>query len=253
MIKTLIILLLTSIFSTPASARVFDLSQRTFATYFGGEVGSSMLSKQPWGDASGASTATNESVRMNYAGELGLLMAFSKVNFRFGVEYLAPQHLGDILGTNSNTGVQYFTLDSTTRAIVPKATIEFVVYKGKATSLIFGGSAGYAMVTMENHYTMTAAGAAALSAPSYIEKGQASAVSGEGFVGYEFVFSDNVTLLTTLGYRYLVVGSLKHQNATTVSGGTAVTVGSPVLNNSSQDRTLNLSSANAGLIFRFYF
>lgn len=256
MIRALATFALFALIGSQASARVFNLNDRSFATYFGGGIGPSNLSRQPWGKScsNGANIcSTDKSTKYNYSGEFGALFAGTKMNFRLGVEFLLPQHMSEVQGTNASSGASLFTLDSTTRAIIPKATIELVAWKTKLTSLIFGGSVGYAMVTMENDYTMTATGTAQLGTGSFNEKGKGTATSGEGFVGFEFVFSDNVTLMTTLGYRYLVVNRLTHASATKVIGGGTVAEGDLVTNEDGTARTLNLSSANAGLNFRFYF
>lgn len=232
-----------------ASARVFNLADRHLGTYVGGTIGNSQLSRQPWGDSSG-STTTSESVRLNYSGEIGVLFATAKMNFRFGVEYLQPQKLSEVKGMDAS-GNQDFLLKTNTRAIIPKAVLELVVYKTPTSALMFGGSFGYATVTMENNYTVM--DAASLGTGNFNEKASGTTLSGEGFVGYEFEFSDNVTVLTSLGYRYLLVNTLKYENNATIIGGTSVTEGSTVRNTNGEARTLNLSSANMGLLFRFYF
>lgn len=246
-----VIFLMTALFSSVAQARVFDLNAASFGTYFGGTIGSSQLSKQPWGDSSGATTTTDTPIRLNYSGEFGFLVAVPKINLRFGVEYLQPQQLSDIKGKNLSEQ-QVFTLNSNTRAIMPKASVEFVVWKTNSSAFIFGGSAGYAMVTMENQYQMTAQGTTDFGVGDYNEKATGNAIGAEGFIGYEFVFSDNVTLFTNLGYRYLMVTKLKHQNANSAIGG-AVTKGSTVTNQDGTNRNLNMSAAQAAIHFRFYF
>lgn len=252
MLKISVITLMTVLFSANAHARVFDLRNRSFGTYFGGTIGTSELSKQPWGDSSGATTSTDQSVKLNYSGEFGVLAASQKVNFRAGIEFLQPQKLSDIKGTSTVDQKHLFNLSSNTRAIIPKATFEFVVWKTNTSAFMFGGGVGYAMVTMENQYQITTDGTSALGVSSYVEKASGNAVQGEGFVGYEFAFSDNVTLFTNLGYRYLMVSELKHENAAAAIGG-AVTKGSKVLKQNGENRTLDLSAGQAAIQFRFYF
>ena len=246
-----VILLMTVLFSGSAHARVFDLQAASFGTYFGGTIGSSQLSKQPWGDSSGLTTTTDSPVRLNYSGEFGILMAIPKINLRFGIEYLQPQRLSDIRGKNASDQL-LFILDSNTRAIIPKASVEFVVSKTNASAIIFGGSVGYAMVTMENQYEMTAQGNTDLGVGNYNEKATGNALAAEGFLGYEFVFSDNVTLFTNLGYRHLLVTKLSYQNSAATIGG-AATKGSTVTNQDGTNRNLNLGAAQAAFHFRFYF
>ena len=247
-----VITLMTVLFSAPAQARVFDLRSSSFATYFGGSIGSSQLSKQPWGDSSGPATTTfDQSVKLNYSGEFGVLMGVPKVNIRLGIEYLQPQKLSDIKGKNASDQ-QLFILSSNTRAIIPKAALEFIVWKTNSSAFIFGGSVGYAMVTMENQYQMDTAGTTAFGVGSYGEKGTGNAIGSEGFVGYEFVFSDNVTVFANLGYRYLLVTELKHQVAHTGING-AVAKDSTVVNSDGKNRNLNLSAGQAAIQFRFYF
>lgn len=257
MVRSLTLFALFALVSSQASARVFNLKDRSIATYFGGEFGLSQLSRQAYGDSCSNGSnicATDKSEKFNYSGEVGVLFASQAANFRLGVEFLEPQHLSGIKGTNASTSASLFTLNSTTRAIIPKGSLEFVIWKTDETSLIFGGSVGYAMVSMENEYTMTATGNAQLGTTGdFVEKGAGNAIDGEGFVGFEFVFSDNVTMLSSLSYRYLQVAKLTHQNAATVIGGTTVAKGDPVDNSDGTARTLNLSSINLGLNFRFYF
>lgn len=248
----MVIFLIAALFSPLAEARVFDLKSATIGTYFGGTIGSSQLSKQPWGDSSGTTTVTDSSVRLNYSGEFGVLMAIPKINLRFGVEYLQPQRISDIRGRNSSDQL-LFTLNSNTRAIIPKATVEFVVSQTNSSAIIFGGSAGYAMVTMENQYEIGPQGPTDYpSVTNFSEKAKGNAIGAEGFIGYEFVFSDNVTLFTNVGYRYLLVTELKHQNSHTGYNG-PVAKDSTVTNQDGKNRTLNMSAAQAAFHFRFYF
>lgn len=251
MLRQSVISLMTVLISASANAKVFNLKESNFGTYFGGTIASSQLSKQPWGDSSGPNTSYDQSVKLNYSGEFGVLMAIPKINLRFGVEYLQPQKLSDIRGKNPSDQL-LFILSSNTRAIIPKASVEFVIWKTNSSALMFGGSVGYAMVTMENQYQMDTEGTNEFGVGSYNEKATGNAIGSEGFVGYEFVFSDNVTLFTSLGYRYLLVGELKHQVAHTGING-AVAKDSTVVNVDGKNRDLNLSAGQAAIQFRFYF
>lgn len=220
------------------------------APYVRGSIGYSQLQDAAFADSSGPNTVIDGSVPWNYSGELGLALGITdNVFLRFGAELLSAGN-GDITGSSS-AGAQWFKLDSKVFVFNPNIGVEYI-YSATGNWRFFTAlSVGMAQVTLENRYTMTTAGAAAL-VPSYNEKADATAYGGWVSSGMEALFTDNVTFMLDFGYRYLPIKEMKHKgNATTIAQG-AVVKGNILKNSDGSARELDLGGFFASLSFRFY-
>lgn len=237
------------VFSSAASARKFDMPNEMFATYFGGGYGISNVSDHAFSMSSGSDVQTDKTVGSNYGGELGVLFASSRFQLRIGGEYIVAKTLEGVSGQSGAT--PYFTMSSKISALVPKASIEFPLWKRLESRVSFGGGAGLASVSLEQSYSMTTAGSTALGVGDYIEKGEASVLMWNAYLVGETLFVDTTTVALEAGYRSLKVGTLKSQKATAaITGGQAP--GSTLLNGDGNARSFDLGGAYVNLYFRFY-
>lgn len=234
-----------------AQARVFDYKDSGIAPYIRGTGGLSQLNQDAFANSSGNSTV-NGSSKYNYGAEIGLMLGLSQdVHFRLGAEIIQESPVNG-QGVDSS-GSALYTINSTVFIFNPNAALEFVLNKKGNTRFYFQLGAGYANVAVTNAYTMTSAGQTALGVGSFTENLYANTISGNAGFGMETLFTDNVTFLADLDYRYLPVTSLKYKSGVTnIVSPSGVSAGAPVVNGDGSARKLNLSGIYAGVAFRFY-
>lgn len=233
-----------------AEARTFDFKNERFASYFGGTYGASAVGDNAYGNSSGNGVTVDRRSAANASGELGFVISSPRANVRLGVEALFPRNYDDITGSDAS-GTALFTLKSKVMAFIPQAALEILFRPTAESRIIVGAGGGLAIVTLDNEYTMTSSGTTALGVGDFVESASARVGMGRAYVGYEFLFTDTVTLAAELGYRHLVVPSLKStRNSTAISG--TQSEGGDVLNMDGKPRSLDLGGAYAGVTFRFY-
>lgn len=238
------------IMAARAQARVFDFISERVATYFGGTFGPSSVGDMAYGGSSGSGVSFDKKTATNASGEFGLLLATPAANLKLGAEYLLPRNYSDIEGANA-AGTPLFQLSSKIQAIIPMATLELLAFRTPTSRMLIGVGGGLAFVSLENTYTMTAAGSTALGVGDFTESAKASVTTLHFYTGYEALFTDTVTAAFTLGYRHIPVPSLKStRDSTAISG--AQTESSDLKNMDGGNRSLNLGGAYVGLNFRFY-
>jgi len=249
----LLLVLGSVILGQSAEARVFSFKNEGIASYLHGTYGPSMLSQQPYATSSGVDTSLDKKFTYNVSGELGLLWVVSdRMAFRLGVEALQGYPaIKEAIGSNPS-GQQRMSVNSSVFAIHPSAALEYY-FSLQNSYRIFGyAGAGYAMVTMQNNYTLTAQGTSDLGGiTDYGEQSKATATSIIGGAGIEVHFSDTTTFLFDLNYRHLPVKNLTYQNSATGTQGAFVN-GQPVLNDDGSKRAIDLSGMSVGIGFRFY-
>lgn len=234
-----------------AEAKVFSYQNQTVAGYIRGGGGLSRLGQDAFIHSSGNATQfTDEDVQYNFSGELGAQFSMGAVNMRLGVEALRPKEL-EMKGTNASNA-ELFTLTSSVFVFSPMVTFEYVYSSGPSARFYGYAGLGYSMVTLDNHYEMTAAGTAAFTLQSYTEKGDATAYSTVAGMGFETLFVDNVAFAMDLGYRYLVVNGLKHKGSYSTIAQGAVNKGDKVENANGTDRSLDLSGITVNASFKFF-
>jgi len=245
------ILVLIFILSSRAEARVFDFNKESIAAYLRGTGVLSNAGDKAFSGSSGASTDLEGTVKYNFGGEFGVLFALaSDVSFRAGIELYQTKPVSEGKG-KSAAGADWFDLNSTVFSWGPVGTFEAVTWRGAGSRVFIYAGGGYASITMENEYTMTAAGATALSAASYTEKSEATAIYGFGGIGWETVFADATTLAFDVGYRYMPVSKFTYKADTATIQG-AKTKGSKVVNDDGSGRTLDMGGATMSVSLRFY-
>jgi hypothetical protein len=246
--------LLALLFSLNAKAYVFDFSSRTFSTYLRTTGGLNSLQRNAYapGEPNTVSFTDNNGVNSQISVEIGVAFTKPKAfTTRFGVEVLYPYTASGVTGKNSG-GAPLFSLNSQIYSIIPQLNFEYFVKQKDNWRIYLGGGAGYALTTLQNSYTMTPQGQSTLGVGSYSEVATGTSIMGQGFLGFEFLAFDNVTLAFDMGYRYLDV------NNYTASGGFAspqgqVAQGAPIKNADGTNRDTNLSGGFASVNFRFYF
>ena len=248
--KISIIVLGLMLFSLVSEARKFDFKSAGLAPYVRGSFGTSKLGSEAYAKSSGTSTRFKEDVSNNYSGEFGVVIATSKFNFRAGAEGLFPRTLSDIEGKD-DSGNLLFQMDSKLLAIIPTASVEVVVHSGADSKLTVGGGYGIAYVTLENIYRMTTLGTSTYGLSDHTEASKATAPSYQAYTSFEFVFSDNATMVLDLGYRYLLISSLAYKTDVNTFTGN-MRAGDTVVLNDRSTRSLDLSGPFVGLAFRFY-
>lgn len=233
-----------------SQARRFDMKTENFATYFGGSFGPSNLSDGAFSLSGGTDVTTDRIVRSNYSGEIGFTLTSNSGGLRFSGEYLLGQTLTGVVGTHSS-GTKYYDLNSKISAFVPMVLAEAPIWKGLESRAMIGGGLGYAFVSLDQEYTMTAAGTTALGVSDYIEKASTQALAWRVYTSFETLFVDTTTISFELGFRSIKVGSLQSlKDAAAISG--VQTKGSDLRNMDGSNRAFDLGGAYASVLFRFY-
>lgn len=234
-----------------ADARNFDFKSESVATYFGGSYGTSRVGDAAYGFAADAAVSTDKSVSTAASGEFGLLLSGKKMNLKLGAEYLLPRAYTDVKGTDA-AGTELFELSSKVTALIPMATLEFLAYQGPTSRMLIGVGGGVAFVSVANQFRPTAAAAGPFpGVAEHTEEASERVSSFVGYLGYETLFTDTVTVSIQAGYRHLPVRSLKATKANTSFTGNQ-TEGSEILNTNGSSRSLDLSGPFVGLSLRFY-
>ncbi len=238
-------------FGLTAEARLFDISKETFASYFLIGGGPSSLGDSPYRDESGSDVSFDSSYHSSLNGEFGFLYSTPTASLRFGFEVIKPN---DVKADASNaSGTALYNIKNDLLVFVPKLGLELNLAKTSSFGRFFAlFSVGYANLTMQNDYTLTAAGKAKYSGVSdhSIEaKGTATELTA-GFGG-EVHLNDTTTILLEATYRHLEFTSLTYsQDVATFVG--SKKEGSTVQDSDGQDRKLNFSGVGLSLGLRFY-
>lgn len=239
-----------SFFMTAAEARVFDFKNEHVALYFGGSFGSTNVSSGAFTNATPNDVIYDRQVQTASSAEFGLMFSTRLLNFRFGGEYLMPRDQAGINATNT-AGAALFSLTSKVSAIIPMVTIELMPYRGVLTRGLIGVGYGYALVSMSNEYTMAAAGTARWSKADYKEVGTGGGSFMQGYLGWEFLFTDTTTAAISAGVRYCRVASMTSSQDTNAIGGQQTT-GQEIFNSDGSHRSLDLGGGFLAINFRFY-
>ena len=126
---------------TPAAhARKFDLKSERFATYISGSYGPSYLSDSAFGKSGGPAVTTDQVVRTNLSGELGVVILADPVSLRLGAEYLFGRNINGAKGYNS-AGVEYFEVDSKVSAVIPFGAVEVTLLLQNDSRMYAGAGA----------------------------------------------------------------------------------------------------------------
>jgi hypothetical protein len=170
---------------------------------------------------------------------------------RLGGEFLIPRNYADIKGSNAS-GEVLFNLDCKVTAMIASAMLEFVTQQTGSSRVILGLGGGVGFVNLDNTYTFTNAGNTAFpTLADHTENSAARVTALKASLAYEVLFTDTVTAMFDLSYRYMPVRVLKGVNSVTTFTGSQ-SEGTDLYNHDGGNRTIDLSGGSIGLVFRFY-
>lgn len=250
-----IFMLLASIIGgARASARVFNYKETGLAAYIRGTGGLSSVGQEAFIHSSGAQTnSVDGRSNYDYSGELGFMFGFGPdFHLRLGAELIQHRPVSEASGTDTS-GTSLFTLNSSVTVFNPNVSFEYAFKTFGDSRFYFLGGVGLADVTIDNAYTMTSPGTSDYSVNDFTEKLSGSGISEHLGVGFETLFTDNVTISFDAGYRYLKVNKFKYKSdvkSILVPGGAKA--GDQALNDDGSARQLDLGGLLLGVTFKFY-
>jgi hypothetical protein len=229
-------------------ARVFKLTDESFATYLQGAVGPSLIQKSSY---ERSDVTFSNKVEYNLSGEVGVLFTVSRTNLKLGLEIIRPQAItgAQALGEGE---VPYYRVTSGIISYGPTIGFDFLLGASPHFRFFVSASLGYMKTTLKNDYAFTSEGQTRYGLIDYTEEGSAYSVMTRGGLGVEFSFSDNVTMALDAGYRSLVATGLQHERVAITLGG-PVSIGHTMKDENGADRKVDLSGATMGVGLRFYF
>ncbi|MCB0413883.1 MAG: hypothetical protein KDD50_06090 [Bdellovibrionales bacterium] len=254
----LAISLLILFVSIPGQARVFNFSSESIGAYFNATGQSSLLDRDPFVNSSGANTQfSNNGFEYHPGFELGVVSILSKgftitTSLQILKSDLYPRNF---VGFDSG-GTKLLDVTSSVFALNPKISFEFdMSNKGTTRSYMHFG-VGYADITIDQAYTLTAAGQStySFSASEYVEKLRTYGLSYTVGLGYEFLAIDNVTLNLEAGYRVLPLADLTYKAAYSelLTQPGSAQAGDSALDNNGKKRSMEFGGGYIGVGFRFY-
>jgi hypothetical protein len=225
-------------------ARVLNLSDEKFASYFSVEGGSSLLSTNPFDQNIASVNSYSDEHKMSLGGEFGFVYSSPYVAWRFSFEILKPSKLKEVQALASATA-QYL-VDSDVTAVAPKLGLEIHLTKNPNHRFYFFGYYGSSNLTMTETYT-------AVVSPNSDHTVEAKSSSTEmgGGLGFEINFVDTTSFILEVGYRSLTFKEIKYSKDVTTFQG-AKTVGETLTNLNGENRSLNFSGYTASIGFRFW-
>lgn len=231
---------------TRAEARVFNISNEKFASYFSLTYGPSAIGKNAFAGEAATTDTYSGGVGSNYTGEFGFLYSTPMVSLRFGFEVFKPSALKSVTATNSG-GTDIYTVDSAITAYAPKLGLEINLQSSPTYRAFIAAYAGSGSASYKNDYTILSFGG--VSDHSVEAKGSGMLYGGS--LGVESHLTDTTTYIFELGYRQMKIDNLKYaKDVTTFSG--AKVAGDDVVDAAGEKRVLDFTGGYVSLGFRFY-
>lgn len=228
-----------------ASARVFDMSKESLASYLVFNIGTSTVAKLAFENEANTGYTYSSGVANNTGTDFGLVYTSSYLNFRFGFEMLKPDVLKDVEAKNAGTRV--YLLNSEVLAYAPKIGVEANLQKSSSNRSFVFGYFGSGSLTIKNNYSSSTI---APLGDHEVEMTGSTTLMGYG-LGYESYMTDTATYIFEVGYRQYDFGSLKYKKAVTTFSG-AKAAGDAVNDISSVAKEIKLSGYFVSLGFRIY-
>jgi len=231
---------------TQAEARVFNMTNEKFASYFLLTGGTSLIEKNAFAGEAAMTDTYSAAVAYNYTGEFGFLYATPSVSLRFGFEVFKPSTLSEVIVTNASA-VDTYTLNSSITGYAPKLGLEINLQRTPTYRAFISAYAGQGSVSYKNDYTILNYGG--VSDHSVDAKGSGTLYGGT--LGVESHMTDTTTYMFEFGYRQMKVENLKYsKDVTTFSG--AKVAGDDVVDAGGTKRVLDFTGGYISLGFRFY-
>lgn len=230
--------------SLAIEARVLNLGDEKFASYFSLESGTSLLSTNPYDQNLASIDSYSQEYKVGQGGEFGFVYSSPYIGWRFSFEVIKPARVKDVQGL-AGTSVQYL-VDSDLTAVAPKLGIEIHLNRKPNFRFYIYGYYGASNLTMINIYTQVVAP----DADHTVEAKSSAAESGGG-LGFETSFVDTTSLIIELGYRSLIFKELAYSKDVTTFQG-AKTAGDLLKKLDGENKSLNFSGFTAAIGFRFW-
>lgn len=231
---------------TQAEARVFNMTNEKFASYFLITGGSSAIDKSAFAGEAATTDTYSSGAGYNYTGEFGFLYATPAVSLRFGFEVFKPSTLTGVTATNASA-TDIYTVNSAITGYAPKLGLEINLQRSATYRAFIAAYAGSGSVSYKNDYTILSYGG--VSDHSVEAKG--SAMLYGGTLGVESHLTDTTTYLFEFGYRQMKFENLKYsKDVTTFSG--AKVAGDDVVDANGDKRVFDFTGPYISLGFRFY-
>lgn len=248
--RSLLVAAIASLTSSVTWARVFNIRRESFAAYFGGTQGQSVLNQTHFVDTSGADMTIDKSVMTNLGGEFGFLFSGKEVSLRLGAELIKPGALLGGAGTDSS-GTKIYDFESNISAVIPKAVLELNLRTGDSWRLFVAFGAGTATITYKNSYSFVAGQTAFPALSDFSDEATGTANLYEALLGLETLMNDTTTVALSLGRRTLQASNYKYKYDVTNFSGSHLS-GDAVLNDDGTPKTSDFGGTTLSLLFRFY-
>lgn len=227
-----------------SQARVLNLSEERFASYFSLEGGSSLLKTTPFDQNLASVDSYSDEYKMGLGGEFGFVYSSPYIAWRFSFEILKPSKLKEVQGLA--TATPQYVVDSDVTAVAPKIGVELHLNKKPNNRLYVFGYYGSSNLAMTQAYSSVVSP----NTDHVVEAKGSSAVAGGG-LGFEMSFVDTTAIVLEIGYRSLVFKEIKYSKDVTTFQG-AKTAGEMLTNLNGENRSLNFSGYTASIGFRFW-
>lgn len=239
--KLAALLIFTAVLS---EARVLNLSEEKFASYFSLETGNSLLKTTPFDQNIASVDSYSDEHKLSLGGEFGFVYSSPYVAWRFSFEILKPSKLQEVQGL-AGTAAQY-AVSSDVTAVAPKIGLQLHLNKKPNNRFYLYGYYGSSNLTM----TQTYSAVMSPNADHVVEAKGSSTVAGGG-LGFEVSFVDTTAFVLEVGYRSLTFKEIKYSKDVTTFQG-AKTAGDLLTNLNGENRSLNFSGYTASVGFRFW-
>ncbi|MBL7545190.1 MAG: hypothetical protein JNL11_15335 [Bdellovibrionaceae bacterium] len=225
-------------------ARVLNLSEEKFASYFSLESGSSFIKTSPFDENIASVNSYSSEYKVGLGGEFGFVYSTPYMAWRFSFEILKPAKLSEVEAL-ADSSVQY-KIDSDVTAVAPKVGFEVHLNRKPNYRFYLFGYYGSSNLTMTNTYSQVIAP----HSDHVVELKGSSSETGGG-IGFETAFVDTTAFIFEIGYRNLIFKDIKFSKDVVTFQG-AKTAGDTLTNLSGENRNINFSGYTASIGFRFW-
>lgn len=226
-------------------ARVLNLSQEVFGSYFSVETSNSLIKTTPFDGLVSSVDTYSDEFKTNYGGEFGFIYSSPYVGWRFSFEFIKPNILKDIVA--STGGVTQYTVTSDVAAVTPKLGVEIHLNKKPNYRLYLFGFYGLSNLTLKNTYSQISVNSLA----DHTVEAKSSAASTGGGMAFEYSFVDTTTVIFETGYRSLKFTDIKFSKAVNTFQGSK-SAGDTLQDVNGTNASINLSSYFFSIGFRFW-
>jgi hypothetical protein len=249
--KYVILALIVFIYASSSNAIVFDMSKAKFGSYLRSTYWN-WGSKTPFSQSSGTSVSWSDDYTNLWSYEFGFLYNSGTFTWRFGLEFIQPPQLSSVSGKDSVSQTAYYSMDSSMNAYMPKIGLEMNLNTWKESRLWMMLEYGAATLTVQNHYSFTAAGTTKYGISDFTEVVSDYESMTAASLGFETLMTDNTTFSIETGYRFLKFNNMSQSSAVTNFQG-AQPVGAPALQNDGvTKRDIAMSSPYVAINLRIW-